>query len=246
MVYQGPENIYWLFSSSAQSIAALIGFITAGYYFVLGRVNSESDNDPTLEEINQEIQRYQFVRVKILCALTAISLISSLLLVYFNGLDFNSKNVIVVIVFLINVATILWAISFVVGIIDPNKINKAAKRLIKDDVEFIGNLSDTQSQKVNISEFVKTFITFENLVRLICSKFELSSYSSDFNKTALSALFRTMYQRGLVDNYTFDEMNEVNKIRNLALHGKISMVDKKVFDMLLSLMESMIVLENKN
>jgi len=247
MHYQGPENIYWLFSSSAQSIAALIGFITAGFYFVLGRYDNNTTNDSTLDEINQEVQRYLFVKVRILCGLTAISIISSLALVYVNGFDFQFKNLAVIVVSLVNIITILWAIFFVVKIIDPQKINKAVDRLLKTDKELLKPIVDTKIQKVAISEFIEVFTSFEDSVRTICSQFKLNNFLSvDSNKAeSLSLLIRAMYQKGLVDSATFNQMNEVNKIRNLIIHGEISMIDKRIFDMLITLLEKMISIQIK-
>lgn len=247
MEYTGPENIYWLFSSSAQSIAALIGFLTAGFYFVLDKIDNQVIKDPTLEEINQEIKRFHFKKVKILCVLTSISIISSLLLVYFNAYDFYSKIFIVVIVSIINIATILWAIFFVISIIDPENIIKAVKRLIKEDDNIIEGVRDISNNAIRIGDFIESFVTLENLIRSLGPKDELAYYGIDSNKKfiPLSELFVYIYQRGIIDNEDLKNLYEVNKVRNLAMHGKIEMIDRRIFNMLLDLLEKMIMVLNK-
>ena len=61
MEYTAPDNIYWLFSSSAQAIAAFVGFITAGYYFVLQTMEMRLNKDNSLNEIFNEIKIEHYI-----------------------------------------------------------------------------------------------------------------------------------------------------------------------------------------
>ena len=60
MDFKAPDNIYWLFSSSAQAIAACIGFLAACFFFVYDSIDKQVEKDETLEEI------YADIRVQIL------------------------------------------------------------------------------------------------------------------------------------------------------------------------------------
>lgn len=58
--YKGAENIYWAFSSSAQAVAAFIGFICAGFFFSHDRMDRKVDKDETLLEIYTNIKKKAF------------------------------------------------------------------------------------------------------------------------------------------------------------------------------------------
>jgi len=240
MDYKGPDNIYWLFSSSAQAIAAFIGFLTAGFYFVLDKMDDQVDIDPTLDEINEDIKRSHFKKVKILCVLTGLSIIFSLALTFTNGFDYGLKTLFIVIISLLNVSTITWAIVFVINIIDPDNISKTAKKLIKENKDlflFQENKDENISDSIKIGDFIEKFVILEKIVREMDSRFELAYFLRDKYKnfTPLNELFRIMFQKELIDNQTLRDLHEVNKVRNLAAHGQIDRVDKRINDMLESL-----------
>jgi len=248
MDYKAPDNVYWLFSSSSQAIAAFIGFLTAGFYFVLDKMDSQVARDSTLNEINQEIKRSHFTKLKTICVLTGASILFSLGLVFGNGFDFGLKNVCVIVVSLVNVATISWAISFVIGIIDPDNIDKAAKKLIRENKNLFAAGTADKGDSVRIGEFIEQFVVLEKAVRDLDAKYELSWQLRDKYKTytPMNELFRTMLQRRLVDAQTVDALQEVNKVRNLAAHGQIDRVDRRISDMLAELVRKLQDVLNRN
>jgi len=235
MEYQAPDNIYWLFSSSAQAIAAFIGFLTAGFYFVLDKMDGQLSKDSTLEEIHKEIKRLHFNKLKVLCFLTAASIILSLFLVFVNRFDFCLKGFLIVLVSVLNVITILWAIFFIINIIDPDKVNKTAEKLIKENTDYIPSESEESTGSLKIGEFLEKFVKFERLIRELDERYNLTvNLRSKYNEyEPLSSIFRLLVQRNLIDQRTYINLNVVNKVRNLAAHGKIESVDKKI-DLLLT------------
>ncbi|NJK94510.1 MAG: hypothetical protein HC905_05905 [Bacteroidales bacterium] len=109
----GPDNIYWLFSSSAQSIAAFTGFLTAGLFFAYERLDKAVELDETLEEINNEIKNQYYRRIFALLVLTGISIASSLSLLFLNGYQLGYwLGILTGFVGLINFITIALAIFF--------------------------------------------------------------------------------------------------------------------------------------
>lgn len=232
MDYKGPDNIYWLFSSSAQAIAAFIGFLTAGFYFVLDKMDYHVMKDSSLEEINNEIKRMHFNKVKILSLLTGASIILSLLLVFTNGYDYRFKNGSVLIVSLLNLFTISWAIYFIISIINPDNINKAANKLIKENKYLPGihNIGDT----VEIGLFLEKFIEFEKLIRKIDKTLDISYNIRDKygENPPLNELIKWLNQRNIINDIEYKYIQEIKKVRNLAIHGNIDVVDKKILEIL--------------
>jgi len=85
MDFKSPDNIYWLFSSSAQAIAAFVGFLAAGFFFIHDRIDKEIEKDETLEDVYHEIKNQHYKRLKLLLILTGWSIILSLFVVFING-----------------------------------------------------------------------------------------------------------------------------------------------------------------
>jgi len=249
MEYLVPDNIYWLFSSSAQSIAALIGFLTAGFYFVLDKIDDQVIKDSTLTEINQELKRSHFKKLKILCLLTGASILLSLLLVFANNWNFCLKTPSIIFVSLINIITIAWAIIFVISIINPDNINKTAQKLISEDKDLFSSEIIFETDSIKIGDFIEKFVQLERIIRELDKLYELSYILNDKYKNfiPLNELFKIMFQREMIDSQTLRDLYEVNKVRNLAAHGQIDRVDIRIGDIVDDLLfKFRSKVENKN
>src|SRR5689334_6243565 len=129
--YKAPsmndENIYWLFSSAAQSIATFVAFLLAGYTLVHAMMESVQQRDDTLEEIHSALIRQYYRQIKSLAIITGVAVLGSLAMLYLNGFVWPYKDVVVVLAAALDIAAIAWGIAFVIRIIDPDKYTNAAK-----------------------------------------------------------------------------------------------------------------------
>src|SRR5215207_8945467 len=123
------ENIYWLFSSSAQAIATFVAFLLAGYTLVHAMMESVQQRDDTLEEIHAALIRQYYQQIKSLAIITGVAVLGSLAMLYLNGFAWPYKDIVV------TIAAMAWGIAFVIRIIDPDKYTNAAKRLIAEDAQ---------------------------------------------------------------------------------------------------------------
>src|SRR5215216_1059600 len=115
------ENIYWLFSSSAQAIATLVAFLLAGYTLVHAMMESIQQRDDALEEIHAALIRQYYRQIRALAVLTGVAVVGSLAMLYLNGFTWPLKQVAVAVAALADIAAIGWGIAFVIHIIDPDK-----------------------------------------------------------------------------------------------------------------------------
>ena len=237
--FKGAENIYWLFSSSAQAIAAFIGFLAAGFFFTYDRIDKQVAKDETLEEIYNDIKKQFYNRIKTLFILTGLSITLSLLVVYLNGFDLHLWGCILkILVGLLNVVTIGWAIFFVLFIIDPNRVKKTADKLVKENRAFF---EDILGQTLTRGEFIDKFITLENVLRSLAEKYQiLISENSRFrNFLPLNEIIKQLIERSVIDKEQYYKLMELNKIRNLAVHGNIESLEKKQGDTVEELVKSL-------
>jgi hypothetical protein len=79
------DGVYWLFASSAQTVAAFVAFLLAGFTLVLGMLDSAASRDETLIEINQSLKRKHYGRLRELSELTAAAIVTDLTIVLVHG-----------------------------------------------------------------------------------------------------------------------------------------------------------------
>ncbi|SDP04547.1 hypothetical protein SAMN05428975_0125 [Mucilaginibacter sp. OK268] len=228
--YKGADNVYWLFSSSAQAIAAFIGFLAAGFFFAYDLMDKQVEKDETLEVIYVDIKNQYFKRLKALFILTGLSIILSLIVVFMNGYDFGTYNIIIaVIVGVVNVITVIWAITFVIFIIDPDKVKKTVEKLIKEDESVF---EPTQGVSLTRANFLESFSELEKLLRDLGKKYRLESFGRFRDFMPLGQIIRSLYERGAINMESLRELSEMNKIRNLVAHGEINNIEQRIGDTL--------------
>jgi hypothetical protein len=227
MDFKAPDNIYWLFSSSAQAIAAFTGFLAAGFFFVYDRIDKQVEKDETLEEIYADIKIQYYTRLKTLFILTGLSIVFSLFIVYINAYDLGwfgiiSKSVVA----LLNVVTIGWAIWFVIFIIDPDKVRQTAQKLIKENKEvFEPQTGETLSSEL----YLEKFIQLEKIIRSVASKYEIVSDGRGRYRNFLhvNEIMRALYLRKLITPQQLRDLSVASRVRNLAAHGEIQQIEAK-------------------
>ncbi|MGY0041026.1 hypothetical protein [Pedobacter sp. NJ-S-72] len=226
-MYKAEENIYWTFSSSAQAIAALIGFLAAGFFFIHERMDREVEKDETLIEIYTDIKKQYFSRLKSLLWLTGLSIISSLALVYLNGFDLGVYSIIlIIIVGALNTFTIVQAMLFVIFIVNPSKIENTADKLIENDKESFDNKS---SHMISRSGFLRRFTALEKTARDILTKNQ--SLRADASRSRQFIPFQLVIKElshgGILTRDQVNKFNRVTKLRNLVFHGEIEVIDSR-------------------
>ncbi|MBB6129128.1 hypothetical protein [Mucilaginibacter lappiensis] len=230
IAYKGADNVYWLFSSSAQAIAAFIGFLAAGFFFSYDLMDKQVEKDETLEVIYVDIKNQYFKRLKALFILTGFSILLSLGVVFINGYDFGIYNlVIAIIVGLVNVVTVIWAITFVIFIIDPDKVKKTVEKLIKEDE---GVFEPKEGASLTSTKFLEGFAELEKLLRNLAKKHNLESFGRFRDFMPLGQIIRSLYERRAITRESLRELSEMNKIRNLVAHGEINNIEQRIGDTL--------------
>ncbi|MGQ7856585.1 hypothetical protein ACUN24_20300 [Pedobacter sp. WC2501] len=233
-IYKAADNIYWVFSSSAQAVAAFIGFISAGFFFSHDRMDREVERDETLLEIYAEIKSQHFEKLCSLLWLTGLSIISSLLIVFVNGFDTgNFIYIFAFIVALLNGYTIFRAVTLVIDMVNPKKVEKTADKLIKEETS--SDVTGSSTQNLSIGKFLEKFIELEQITRSLLEKKGGANHSLSVSPKFLpfSTVIRQLSQLGIIKPTEFSRLSKVTKLRNLVSHGqmeKISTREGKIID----------------
>ena len=227
MDFKAPDNIYWLFSSSAQAIAAFIGFLAAGFFFVYDSIDKQVEKDETLEEIYADIKIQYYSRLKTLFILAGLSIILSLLVVFLNGYNLHWFGIILqFLVALLNILTIGWAIWFVIFIIDPDKVRRTAQKLIEENKDIFEPKGDNSLSR---GQYLDKYIELEKLLRTIANRYEIVNDRQGRYKNFLpiEMIIRGLYLRQLINPQQLKDLNAASRIRNLAAHGEIQQIEVK-------------------
>lgn len=218
-----PQNIYWLFSSSAQAIATFIAFLLTGYALVLQMMDSVREQDETLQPIHNALKQSYYNQIVTLAILTGVSILFSLGMTYLNGLGISWIGWLVLTGFLLNAVVIAGAIWFVTRIIDPNRYGKKATSLLQAEEEKLPQRGEATTRP----EFIDTFIELEKMIRDFLKKRKM--YEPSVGKPRMSFSFRQMVDalwRAEVIKFTLrSELLEINDVRNLVFHGHREEVD---------------------
>lgn len=226
MPLRNQENIYWLFSSTAQAIAAFIGFLAAGFFFAYDRIDTRVQKDETLEEIYEDIKKQYFTRLRILFMLTGLSIILSLVVVYVNGLEVVPLTTIFyVFVGLLNLFTIIWAIGFVVFIVNPQTEVRTAEKLIKqNEIYFV----PTAGKSMSRIQFVDKYLHLEKILRELYKPY---AKGHDENHMPMGEIISALHQRGILTDHQSEDLKKVTKLRNLAVHGNTQNIEEHIGDL---------------
>lgn len=231
MAYEAPDNIYWMFSSAAQAIAAFIGFLVAGFFFVYEKLDKGIEKDGTLEDVFNDLKLQYFNRLRVLLILTGLSIILSLGAVFLNGIELYPFWAILIRVSVsgLNVFTVAWAIYFIIFIINPKKVEITTQKLINKSKDVF---NPTEGNTLSRGEYLEKFIELEKVIRLLGNQFDIQFMYTDIGKayTSTRDIIQELFQRETITSQQYHDLLEVNKVRNLTAHGQIESIKKGIGD----------------
>lgn len=222
------ENIYWLFSSSAQAIATFVAFLLAGYTLVHTMMESLQQRDDTLQEIHAALIRQYYQQIRALAIITGAAVLGSLAMLYLNGLAWPYKSVAVAITAALDIAAIGWGITFVIRIIDPDKYTNAAKQLIAEETQGM----DSAGQQEDAEDFFALFERLEAAMRQALERVGAPEPVRDRGRglSTFREMVMLLYQQNLIDRSAFRDLMGIERYRNLASYGRVRRVDLAIID----------------
>jgi len=224
------DQMYWFFSASAQTLAALVAFLMTGYALVINVMDNTADRDDSWAEILPELKRKYYKKFKALGLLTGLAICLSLIILWTKTYEFNGRGIIFFIIIVLDIVTIWRGISFALSIIDPDKYHEVASAIVSRDKEE-QNFSEKTIKKGN---FIEKFIIIEKQLRqtspeeklINMGDYDLQSFVS------LGQIIVSMFKSGLIDKNLYNQLVQVNKYRNLIVHGQLEVVPEDIDKML--------------
>lgn len=215
------DGVYWVFTASAQTVAAFVALLLAGYALVVAMLDSAASRDETLVEINESLKKEHHRQLRDLSRLTALTIITDLGIVVVQGCRIAYWNWLLLgIGLLLNAVAILLAVRFIIGAVDPDRIGKTAKSLLK--TTRLASADTTAS----VGEFVAAFGAIEQRVRALGIDFGLANErAGQEGYVPLKPLVRWLVAREVLDGDLARRLDKLARYRNLVVHGHVDSVE---------------------
>ncbi len=228
------DYIYWTFTAAAQSVAAFVGLLLAGYALVHSLMESARERDETLDEIHAAL-RMRFHRwLTLLAILTSLAIVSSLVVVFTNKWEFAGKYLALGVVAAIDVASIVCGLWFVVVTTNPARYMITAERVLEQRRPELALSGET----VPVGKF---FTVTARLERALKKALQVADLVVDppapGRVVPLRALADALLQNERIDPELHRELMVVNQYRNLVYHGHVTTADKTMLDRVLAVIK---------
>lgn len=218
------DNIYWLFSAAAQSIAAFVAFLLTGYALVHSLMEAAREKDDTLEEIHFALRKKYHTRLTSLAWITGVAILMSLVMVFVNRWEFSCKPLLMILTSTIDFIAVAGGLGFVVSIVNPTKYARTAvKELEEKKIEL--SLTD---QLTSSAVFFEEFRHLERIIRDYLRQHELYVPSKGAPRMSFSfrQMIEALLQNEKINAEFFEELMKINKYRNLVFHGHVDQADQ--------------------
>lgn len=225
------QNVFYLFSTAAQTIAAFVALILAGYVFIYQAMDNIENKDESKIEVHHQFKIKYYRKIISIVLFTGMTIFLCFIVLWINGLK-NSfiKPYLIVFTFIMILITIFQAIIFVIQVIDPNKLKKAAEQILEEEYK-------KPTEPVDENKFASEFIKLEKNTKDIFSKYQAIlipnglkiSHREDIY-IPLREIVKTFHVNELLSHEEYERFIEVIKYRNLVFHGHLEKVDKEMVE----------------
>lgn len=210
------NTMYWLFTTAPQAIAALVGIIFTGMFFMAESIDNRVRVDQSLTEIAETAKTALYKNMKIVAVLAAFTIVYDLFLVAFVT-KLSDKSCcwtgwLITFFVALNVSTICCALNYVFQAVSPNYFNRIAANLS----------SNYKTGEVDKQVFLGHFIDFEKVARNLPIVKQV-----DGHFLPIRNILRIFVENQMITPDDARIMSEISKVRNLMVHGEpIEKVDR--------------------
>ena len=232
----------WLFSTAPQALAALVGLIFAGVAFIIGAIDKQVKQDDSSEDILLSMKMQIHADMKMLFLLSGVSIISDFFLLALNSIQegfvfsfegqFSPYLTVAAIVLVMNVATLIYSLWFIIKVASPDFFSKTVKHL--SQLEREGD--------VEVKEYLVAFIEMEKALRTL----SIFYVPKGEKQPSVNEMLKELKYRRLMDAHDIDNMFSLTRLRNLIMHGgDIQHVERQMYDKVKKYTKVIALLKNK-
>lgn len=225
---ESQENYYWLFSAAAQSIAAFVAFLLTGYAFVHSVMENLQRSDESLFQVHESLKKDYHRRLQVLSGVTALAIVMSLTCVYLNPIVLEYKQEFFLATAFIDFSAIVGGILFVVSIVDPDRYQMRARKLLEEEEKVLA----PSGKKVGVGDFLAAFVALEKSLNNYIRDHSINEAVSmtSYRPLSFSDMIRMLTREQIIDDSFANGLRELSKYRNLVAHGHVSDVTQAMVE----------------
>jgi len=216
------QNIYWLFTTAAQTVAAFVAFLLAGYALVQSMMDAAAQADETLFEIHESLKMRYHKQLSALVIVTAAAILSSLTVVFFNPYDARWIKGLAWFAAVLTIASIGGGVVFVISIVDPKKYRKAAQRLAEEVRPSLA------TQPAPSAEFFLKFVSLEQLVRELWHRTGAERLARHSGLASFREMAEALRLAEKLPKSLYPRLLNLSRDRNLVFHGQVTEISTDV------------------
>jgi len=222
------NQILYLFSTSAQVIAAIYGLTLTGFIFFRNELSREEFEDETLSDAVESLKDRYFVILVFITALVTLTLLLSNLAISYEGSGGAFFNKLIINAGQAAFVTSLFAVAyFIFDVISPKRIERVSRTLqSKVDPTAIGQV------KGSLEEFLWNYNQIEKLIEDAGQAYKdisTSSYDKRYpRRLSNTRLAMILLRSERIDEDLFQRLRELITLRNSIIHGADPVVSQKI------------------
>lgn len=225
-----PPNvdfIYWTFTAAAQSVAAFVGLLLAGYALVHSLMEAARERDESLDEIHASLRSTYHRWLRVLTTITGLAIVLSLVVVVANKWEYPGKYVFAAVVGLLDVASIVCGLGFVVVTTHPKRYVLTAERVL----EKRGTELALSGETVPVGKFFNQVLRLEKQLRRLMASQGLDTDGGPGHRApSLKAMADALLALDRIEPELHRELLVIGQYRNLVYHGHVSTADKTMLE----------------
>lgn len=221
------NQIMYLYSTSAQVVAAVFGLTLTGYIFFRGELTSAAQNDPTLSDAVKKLESRYFQELAMITALVmATILFASLVIAYENSNDIKLLTLFMNFGQCFFAATFITISFFIVDVVQPGNIKSASKAL-QDDID----PAKGEGRTGDLKAFASIYNSIENYLATSYTKIDMTAERAGAEKLSQATSSRIadiLHQRKLITSDLLEKLKKLITLRNAIIHGAEPMVSQSM------------------
>ncbi|MBF8802153.1 hypothetical protein [Pseudomonas asiatica] len=225
------NQIIYLYSTSAQVIAAVYGLTITGYLFFRSELLREAQNDDTRAKSIEKVEKRYLWQLIVITILVAITILLTNVVI-----AKQSSSSLITLTILLNSAQSSFAIAFVaislfvLDVVTPHNV-EAASQQIQNEIDPSHGSDRAQG---SLEEFIRTYNEIENLLKKASAIFQplmlAMQTTSKLRRTPNARLAELLWRERKITHSLFVEIKELITLRNAIVHGADPVVSQELVE----------------
>ncbi|MDO8996773.1 MAG: hypothetical protein Q7U77_09095 [Sediminibacterium sp.] len=230
IVILNDNQILYLFSTSAQVIAAIYGLTLTGYIFLRSELNREQDIDNSKTEVIDSLKKRYY---SLLIFITFLSIFTILISNFAISYASNTKSLFSIPSINIGQSLLvvnLFVISyFIFDILDPKNIERAGKALQQSI-----DPPESREHKGSVENFLNYFVEIDSVLQKYGQSFfakrreQSGEPDKPYNRVPTKMLVDTLFRENKITLEDKDEIKHLISLRSAIVNGAVPEVSLKI------------------